>query len=253
MKRFFTTVFCLFVLHISVVANAEELKVTVTSPYINVHSGPASEYPVFHVIAQGEQIEILKERTKWYKIRTVSHRNEDDEIEGWIYSDDLSATMLEDGVALMPREGSFEDFQNRDFEVSLMGGALDSTAAITLFGTWVWTKNLSVDASYTQALGNFSDNKIWSLRMRHTVFPEWKISPYLALGTGEIRTSPNANLVQSGDEVRVSSHYEVGLGVRYYLMDGVLIRAEYRSLIAETDRDEQERIDQWLVGASIYF
>ncbi|MEM0910068.1 MAG: SH3 domain-containing protein [Pseudomonadota bacterium] len=232
-------------------ASAAELRVTVTTPFIDVHSGPADEFPVFHVIAQGDEIDILKERTGWYKIRTVTNR--DDEIEGWIYKENLTATVLSDGVALKPPSAGFDEYLSRDFEITLMGGLLDSNNALTVTGSWVWNKNLSVDASYTQALGDFSDNKLWSVRMRHTLYPTWKVSPYLALGTGEIRTSPNANLVQSGDEVRKSSSYEVGVGVRYYLTDGILIKAEYRGVIALTDRDEQERLDQWLVGASVFF
>jgi len=230
---------------------AAELRVTVTTPFINVHSGPADEFPVFHVIAQSEKIDILKERTGWYRVRTVSNRNE--EIEGWIHKDSLTATVLPDGIGLKPPSGGFDQYLSRDFEISLMGGVLDTTNALTLTGSWVWNQNLSVDASYTQALGDFSDNKLWSVRMRHTFYPFRKVSPYLALGTGEIRTSPNANLVQSGDEVRKSNSYEVGVGVRYYLTDGVLIKAEYRGVLALTDRDEQERLDQWLVGASIFF
>jgi hypothetical protein len=75
----------------------------------------------------------------------------------------------------------------------------------------------------------------------------------LALGTGEIRTQPRANIVQSGDEVRITPHYEIGIGVRYYWAKSVLLKAEYRALLALTDRDEQERLDQWVIGASVFF
>lgn len=241
----------MFMLVLSAFAQADELSVVVTSPFIDVHTGPASEYPIFHVVSQGETIDILKARTAWYKVRIYT--TGDKTIEGWIPQESLLATALPDGSALMASSGTFEDYQGRDWEITLAGGVLDNISAMTVMGTWVWTRNLSVDASFTQALGDFSQNKIWSIRMRHTVFPSWKISPYLAIGTGEIRTQPRANLVQSGDELRVSSHYEIGAGVRYYFSKSVLLRAEYRSLLALTDRDEQERLDQWLLGASVFF
>lgn len=229
----------------------DELVLEVTSPFINVHTGPASEYPVFHVVGKGESIVILKSRTNWYKVRTFIAGGKT--LEGWVAEESLLTTALEDGSEIVASSGSFEDYQNRDWEITFAGGVLDSVSALTLTGTWVWTPNLSVDASYTQAFGDFSENKIWSLRMRHTFFPKWRISPYLALGTGEIRTKPRANLVQSGDEVRKSSHYEVGAGLRYYLAKSVLVKVEYRSLLALTDRDEQERLDQWMLGASVFF
>jgi uncharacterized protein YgiM (DUF1202 family) len=232
-------------------AKADELRVVVTSPFINVHTGPASEYPVFHVVAKGEPIVILKSRTNWYKVRAFVAGGK--ELEGWVAQESLLATELENGSPLQASSGTFEDYQTRDWEIGLAGGVLDSVSAMTVSGSWVWTANLSVDASYTQALGDFSENKIWSVRMRHTFFPEWRLSPFLALGTGEIRTKPRANLVQSGDDTRVSNHYEVGAGLRYYLAKSVLVKLEYRSLLALTDRDEQERLDQWMLGASVFF
>ncbi len=229
----------------------EEARFFVASAFVNVHTGPADEYPIFHVIGRGESLVVLKSQTSWYK---VQHEIAGGRIiEGWVHEDSLTQTALEDGTMIIASSGSFADYQTRGWEFTLMGGVLDNISAMTASGTWVWTKNLSVDASYTQALGDFSENKIWSVRMRHTIFPQWRISPYLTLGTGEIRTQPRANLVQSGDDIRKSSHYEVGIGVRYYLARSVLIRAEYHSLLALTDRDEQERLDQWMLGASVFF
>lgn len=241
----------LVILSMPWLSHADELSVVVTSSFIDVHTGPASEYPIFHVVSKGETIDILKSRTAWYKVRVYTPGNKT--LEGWITQDSLLTTALPDGTGLLASSGTFADYQTRSWEVSLAGGVLDDVSAMTIIGTWVWTRNLSIDASYTQALGDFSDNKIWSVRMRHTLFPGWRISPYLAIGTGEIRTQPRANLVQSGDDVRVSSHYEIGAGVRYYLTKSVLLKAEYRSLLALTDRDEQERLDQWMLGASVFF
>jgi uncharacterized protein YgiM (DUF1202 family) len=230
-----------------VTANADEVELTVTSSFINVHSGPASEFPIFHVISEGETFTLLKERTGWYKVIT------DRDIEGWIKADDLANTKLADGSVVIANTGSFEDYLDRNWELTVQGGAVDKVTAMSVAGSWVWTKNLAVEATYSQALGNFADNKIWSVRMRQTFFPEWRFSPFLALGTGEIRTRPRSNLVQSGDEVRLSNHYEVGIGAEYYMASKVVVRAEYRGLLALTDRDEQERLDQWMLGVSVFF
>jgi uncharacterized protein YgiM (DUF1202 family) len=226
---------------------ADEVELTVTSPFINVHSGPASEYPIFHVLSQGETFTLKKERTGWYKVETAR------QIEGWIRAGDLGGTELTDGTKVKVNTGSFEGFLERSWELTAQGGAIDKVTAMSVGGAWVWTKNLAVEASFSQALGNFADNKVWAVRMRQTFFPDWRLSPYLALGTGEIRTKPRSNLVQSGDEVRKSSHYEVGIGAQYYFASQVVVRAEYRSLLALTDRDDQERLDQWMLGVSVFF
>jgi len=226
---------------------ADEVDLKVISTFIDVHSGPGSEFPIFHVLSQGEVFTLLKERTAWYKVKTK--RN----IEGWVKAESLAYTELIDGTKVSVYTGSFEDYLNRTWEITAQGGAIDKVTAMSVSGAWVWTKNLAVEATFSQALGNFADNKVWSVRMRQTFFPEWHLSPYLALGTGEIRTKPRTNLVQSGDAVRKSSHYEVGLGAEYYLAQKVVVRAEYRSLLALTDRDEQERLDQWMLGVTVFF
>lgn len=238
---------CLIMLACMQNAFADPLELTVTSNFINVYSGPASEYPIFHVLSQNETFTLLKERTGWYKVRTQKG------IEGWINASELVNTKLANGAIIVASTGSFEDYLERDWELTAQAGVLDKVTTLSVSGAWVWTKNLALEASYSQALGDFADNKIWSLRMRQTFFPKWRLSPYLALGTGEIRTKPRANLVQSGDEVRKSNHYEVGIGAQYFVANKVVVRAEYRALLALTDRDEQERLDQWMLGVSVFF
>ncbi|WP_395338904.1 SH3 domain-containing protein [Ningiella sp. W23] len=241
---------CLYGVSSPLVAS-QPFELIVNGAFINVHTGPAQAYPIFHVVEKGERLAVLKSQTSWYKIRVQTRGGR--AVEGWISEKSIALTRLSDGSSVFASSGSFEDYQNRDFEITLMGGVLDDVAALSASGTWVWTRNLAVDASFTQALGDFSENRIWSLRMRHTLFPSWKISPYLAVGAGQIRTQPRANLVQSGDELRTSNHYEVGAGARYYFTKSVLLKFEYRALLALTDRDEQERLDQWMLGASVFF
>ena len=197
------------------------------------------------------KITIIKERTNWYRIRVTT--NNHDELEGWIKKQDIAKLSELNGQQLTDTPKGFEGYLERNFEVSLYGGLLDDITSLSGGVTWVWTKNLALDINYSQAFGDTSDIDIYSIRIRQTIFPSWKLSPYVAVGTGRIRTEPNVNLVQSGDESRTNSHFETGLGLRYFLRESVLLNMEYRSILALTDRDEQERIDQWLIGVSVYF
>lgn len=219
--------------------------------FIELRSGPASEYPVFHVVSKGQQLDIVKTQTNWYQVITLESRK--DSIKGWVHKRDIASMQTLDGQWMSVTDGTFEDYQRRNFEISLMGGLLDKTSSLAFSLSWVWTKNLALDLNYSQALGDFSDNKLWSLRMRHTMFPNWKLSPYLGLAGGSISTTPNANLVQSGDESRRSNFYESSVGLRYFVTENTLVKIEYRGVIVNTDRDEQQRLDNWLIGASFFF
>ena len=115
------------------------------------------------------------------------------------------------------------------------------------------TENIVTELTYTQALGSFSENQLASLRVHHYTFPEWRFSPYLTLGVGQIRTKPRANLVQSGDESRTNDLLEAGIGVRYYLGSNYAVRLEYQRLLALTERDEQEELETWKLGFVVFF
>ena len=231
----------------SLSAKGEDLLVSIVEPYVDFRTGPASEYPIFHVAEQGESITILKKKTGWYKAITSKGQ------EGWVSAEQLGKTLKPNGEQLYVPTGSFEDYTNRTFEVSAFGGLLESVNALSVAAAWNVTGNLVAEATYTQALGDFSENKLWSIRLQHHTFPEWKVSPYLTIGAGGINTRPRSNLVQSGDEIRKSDFYEVGAGLRYYFARNTVIKFEYRSIIALTDRDDQERIEEFKLGFSVFF
>jgi opacity protein-like surface antigen len=234
-------------LGLSFPAKADEFVVTVVEPYVDFRTGPASEYPIFHVAEQGESIIIIKKKVGWYKARTIRGQ------EGWVSADDLGKTLKPSGKQLYVPSGSFEDYTNRTFEFSAFGGVLENVTAMSVASAWNWTGNLVAEVTYTQALGNFSENKLWSVRLQSHIFPEWLVSPYLTIGAGGINTRPRSNLVQSGDEVRKSDFYEVGAGLRYYFARNIVVKVEYRNIVALTDRDDQERIEEFKLGFAVFF
>jgi opacity protein-like surface antigen len=231
----------------SLSAKADDLIVSIVEPYVDFRTGPASEYPIFHVAEQGETITILKKKTGWYKAITYTGQ------EGWVSAVQLGKTIKPSGELLYVPTGSFEDYTNRTFEFSAFGGILENVTAMSVAAAWNVTGNLVAEATYTQALGDFSENKLWSIRIQHHIFPEWKVSPYFTIGAGGINTRPRSNLVQSGDEVRMSDFYEAGAGIRYYFARNMVIKFEYRNIIALTDRDDQEQMEEFKLGFSVFF
>jgi hypothetical protein len=130
---------------------------------------------------------------------------------------------------------------------------LESVPAISLTAAWVATENITTEVSFTQALGDFSESQLLMANLVFHPFPEWRWSPFVSLGGGRITTKPRANLVDSGAEQRSSDMLAAGLGLRYYLARNVVLKLEYQSLLAITDRDEQEELEQWKLGFAVFF
>lgn len=59
-------------------------------PYLELHTGPDSVYPVTQVVERGGEFSLLKRRTGWYKVRTSRG------YEGWVSADELEAAIQAD-------------------------------------------------------------------------------------------------------------------------------------------------------------
>ena len=70
-------------------AQAEEQyrRVTVAEPYLEMHTGPGRGYPVFNVVERGDEVELLKRRTEWFKVRDARGR------EGWVHERDRKSVV----------------------------------------------------------------------------------------------------------------------------------------------------------------
>ncbi len=237
----------LLTLIFSSIVAAAEVQVTVVEPYADMHTGPASEYPAFHAVERGEKITVISSHTGWYKVRTAKG------VEGWIPCNALAKTILQDDKTFPIEDKDFDAFQQRLLEFSVLAGRIDNTNALSVNAAWLVTSNIAAEVSFTQALGDFSENRLWLVRLQHTAFPEWRLSPYFTIGAGQIQTTPTATLVQSGAETRTNDLLEVGVGARYYLIKQFSVRLEYKRLTALTERDAFEELNQWQLGFSVFF
>ncbi len=225
----------------------DNVQVQVKEPYIELHSGPAGGFPVIYVAARNEWITVLKRRTNWFKVAT--HKG----VQGWVKQQALHLTQSSSGQPVKLFDGSFESFSKRKVEFGALGGSFEGVASMTVFADWIATENLTAGVSVTQALGDLSENQFFLVRLQHSTFPEWRLSPYVTLSAGQIRTKPRANLVQSGDETRTSDLLAAGVGLRYYMAQNFMLKLEYQHLQALTNRDENEDLEQWQLGFAVFF
>ena len=247
LNRFGLVIWLILALMSSQSVADENVQVQVTEPYIELHSGPAGGFPVIHVAAKNEWIAVLKRRTNWFKVETSKG------VQGWVKQEALHLTQSSAGQAVKLADGSFASFAQRGVEFGALAGSFEGVPSMTVFADWVATENLTAGLTVTQALGDLSENQFFLVRVQHTTFPEWRLSPYVTLGAGKIRTKPRANLVQSGDEARTSDVLAAGLGLRYYVAQNFILKLEYQQLQALTDRDENEDLEQWKLGFAVFF
>lgn len=221
------------------------LMVTVDTAYIDVYTGPGRGYPVFHALERGEQITLLKARTDWIKIATRR------DIRGWIRRSAMTDT-LGPGGAVPPFE-----YNNRSDAVA---GRLELGAGFGDFGGadsvgltlgYRFTRNLTLEARYSQQTGQFSDSEILAAGILHQPFPEWRVSPFLGLGAGQITIDPSSALVATED--REDSVLQASLGTYVYLSRRFFMRVQYTNHYLLTSRENNEEVNEWRVGFNVFF
>ncbi|NCF72739.1 MAG: SH3 domain-containing protein [Gammaproteobacteria bacterium] len=227
-------------------AAADEYRtVTIADPYIEMRTGPGRGYPIFHVVDRGEVVDVIKQRTEWYLVRADNGK------QGWVDRAQMEQTLQPDGNRVSFDRAGLEDFTNAKWELGLLAGDFGGANIISLYGGYSLNPNVSVELWGSQILGNFSNGWMGSINVVHEAFPEWRVSPFFTLGAGMIHTSPKSTIVQGEDRTDQIGH--VGAGVRVYATRRFLLRAEYKSYVVFTSRDENEEVEEWKVGFAFFF
>jgi hypothetical protein len=244
MARYFACALLLFLAGVAT-AQAEGLEVTVLDPYLELHTGPGRGFPVVHVVERGATVRVLKRRTDWFHVIDADGR------EGWVHRRQLAETLVPAGARLQIDDPAREDFGAHRREVGLLLDDFGGSNVVTAYGAWAFNTHLSGELALSHVLGNFSDGQYASIGMTHVPRPDWRIQPFLSLGTGMIRIEPKGTLVQTPS--RTDQLAYAGVGVRAYLARRFIIRAEYKEYVVFTDRDENEEAIEWKVGFAFFF
>jgi len=222
--------------------------VIVSEPYIELRTGAGRGFPVFHVIEQNEQIQLIKRKTDWIKVKTLDRFRPKT---GWVRVTDMRSTLDLDGEPIVLDTQGMEQFGTRRWSMGFSGGDLEGAATLTVFGSYFITPRISAQISATQILGNFTDGYMGNVNLTLSPFPEWRVSPFFTLGTGIIHTKPQTTVVQAED--RTDEVVHVGLGTNVYLTRRFVFRMEYKRHTILGSRETNEEINEWKAGFSIFF
>jgi len=231
----------------SEVAQAAEdyRSVSVADPYLEMHTGPGKGYPVFHVVDRGDEIDIVMRRTDWFQVRTM------DGTEGWVDRAQMERTLVPSGSPINFAEATQQDFTDARWELGGLAGDFGGANIVSIYGAYSINPNLSIEVWGSQILGNFSNGWMGSVNLTHETWPDWRISPFFSLGTGLIHTQPKPTIVQGEDRTDQIAH--AGAGFRFYATRRFVLRAEFKTYVVFTSRNENEEVEEWKVGFAFFF
>jgi hypothetical protein len=223
----------------------KRVQVSVADAYLELHIGPGRRYPVFHVIARGETIQILFRRTDWFKVRDEHDR------EGWARRVDMQETLLATGEKLPLERLDHRDLDAYPWEAGAQTGNFGGGNVNSVYLSYSLNPILSAELAGEHTIGHNANTEMILAGFTHTPRPDWRIAPFLDLGTGLVRVHPKVTIVEPPHKREVLGYY--GVGVKWYLTQRFLFRADYRSYVIFTRRDQNEDRNEWKAGFAFYF
>jgi hypothetical protein len=221
------------------------VEVSVADPYLELRTGPGRGYPVFRVIARGEKVQVLFRRTDWFRVR------DDHDVEGWAYLGNMQETLLASGEKLPIEDLSHRDFDNQPFELGAQSGNFGGGNVNTLYLGYSVNPNLSAELALSQTLGHSSNSTMVLLGLAHAPRPDWRVAPFVDLGTGVVKIAPKATIIAPPERTQQIAYY--GLGAKWYLTRRFIVRGDYRSYVIFTKQNTNEDRNEWKVGFAFFF
>ena len=223
-------------------------RVTVADPFIDLHTGPAAGYPIFHVVERGSEVSILLRKTRWFKIETSDGKT------GWASREQMRQTLLPSGEQFKVIDLDEEDFEKRRWVFGVTGGEIESTPVFTLFGGYSFTDNMAVEVHFGQSTGSVSSSTFLKGNLVMQPMPDLKYSPYMTLGFGQVEVESSSSLISSNADS--SSFAQVGLGVQRYVSRSFLFRIEINEYVifsTTSTNKSNEVVDEWKIGFAVFY
>lgn len=222
---------------------AATFDVVVADPFLELRSGPGRGYPVTQVVRRGEPVTLLKRRTDWVKVRAARG------IEGWVHREQMAMTLVPDMGPLDASEPGTDASGRYRWEAGAMAGGFDNDQVVSAYGSYAVTPHLGVELRLSQAFSYDYDAHLASLGLIHVFQPDWRVQPFLALGTGLVRIRPEDPQGPS----ETDQHAYIGAGVKVPMSRRLSFRAEYNEYVVFTERDDNEEIKEWKLGFAFSF
>ncbi|MBX3606180.1 MAG: hypothetical protein KF788_12945 [Piscinibacter sp.] len=220
-------------------------RVQITDPYIEMRTGPGRGYPIHHVAAREEWIVIELRFTDWYKVRTENGK------EGWVQRRQLETTLTEAGGKKAFRDVLLDDYLQRKVELGAGWGRFKSEPMLKFWLGYRLSDTLGAELTVGQVQGLFSGTDFWHVNLQSEPWSDQRISPFFAVGFGNFKNIPNSSLVDATPtDAKLAN---ASLGVRYYLTERFMLRADYSiytAFVADTRSIEYRAIT---AGLSFFF
>lgn len=221
----------------------------VIDPYLEMHSGPGRGYPVFYVIEEGEQVQVLTRQPGWFEVRAANGK------QGWVAESQIARTMQKSGEPADLPSVSYGDYLKSAWQVGFSSGqftsgGLDGTDTIKVNAGYRPLSWLVLEAETGKFFAPETKGSYSSFNIVVEPFSRKRWSPAILLGSGtlDIESQPELVPLNIGD----SSYTHYGIRLNYYVGRNFLINTEYKYFDVDVEASSEE-LEAWYIGFNTFF
>jgi uncharacterized protein YraI len=217
----------------------------VAEAFLEIHTGPASSYPVFYVAERGETIQLMRRRVDWYKIRLANGT------EGWAHRREIEKTLLASGYRKGFLERLYDDVVAGKTDLSWSAGTFAGDPALYVRVMYTLTDRLAAEASAGFAAGDLGSTQLYHGGL---VITPWR-GNWLAitgtLGGGSVHVSPTSLLVSTPSGTFPALYG--GLGFTVPLFRNLEARGDVRYFTLFMNPERTREFQEYSAGLSFRF
>ncbi|MDH5425301.1 MAG: hypothetical protein OEY29_09925 [Gammaproteobacteria bacterium] len=203
MIRVLLSVICLIISPMLLAQEHLAVEIRVTEPYLQLHTGPASEYRIEHILLTGEKIQLVKQHADWFYFR----KNE--KVYGWAQLKQLLDNRVD-------RFGmSFDEFLinyegELEFDLMFKSGFMQGDFLLGFELGHALSEDSRIALSVRQVPGKISETRITTVDYEYFFNRRWKLRPFVSIGYGELSNTPSAQVVAGSKMSSAVSKLGVG-------------------------------------------
>lgn len=220
-------------------------RVQITAPYVELRTGPGRGFPIFFVVPREQWIVIELRHTDWYKVST-----EDGKI-GWVQRKELESTLTAAGEKKSFRDLILDDYLSRHLQLGAAWGQFKSEPMLKIWSSYRLSETLSLEGTIGQVQGVFSGADLWHFNVVAEPWSDQRVSPFFSVGLGKFKNFPNQSLV--GASITDAKLANASIGVRYYLNERFIARADYSLYTAFVSDTHSREYHAFTAGFSFFF
>ncbi|HZV93703.1 MAG TPA: hypothetical protein VFF72_10835, partial [Caldimonas sp.] len=144
-----------------------------------------------------------------------------------------------------------DDFLSRRVQLGVAWGEFRSEPTLKLWTSVRMSETLSLEGTVGQVQGVFSGTDFWHVNIMTEPWSDRRFSPFAGVGVGRFTNFPNASLVNA--TTTSANLANAMVGVRYYLTDRVVLRADYSIYTVFVNDARTTEYRAWTGGLSFFF